>query len=815
VFAKYNESITSRCIGTINISYKNDNTGKTARITKEIVIDKHSNHKYGGWEIGPSNNVQIRRCSVCGYAETNIIHSPTLPPTSTQSPTPTPVPTPSPTPVPTPDANNHAFVAKTTWNMNSVNHWHACNYPGCNMDAHYDLSNMPNEARFSTHKYGGWENGPSNDTQVRRCAVCGYTESQEIFSVSINPQACTIREGNTQILTVNVRGYGNDKVTKTFSTSNTSIATVNRNGIVTARSYGTAEITVRGQVNGTGKVKTAKCVINVECAHRRTEKYYIEESDTKHREVRRCLSCSTIIEPSEPLLRDHTWSGRWVVRDIDANEYTHVCTKCGAFGGGTRIGYIEGSTTKHAYCPSTEWQFNKEYHWLACVYPNCNMTSHKTIGNLPENAVCKKHAFNGSGADQNICSECGKTRQEVDNYGRVEPKPTPCIHNYIEVIYKYEPNPITPVDQPTSEGHYVEYKCEYCKQSDPDRPKARIPHSLLRHFVDTENIDKHICDVCNWESECQYDEDNIEYTLTATCLNAGYLFGYKKCSNCENKIEVYRHEEPALEHTSDRRSVNKSFHAYNGTYWVSEIASKSCRYSSDIESNGILKTDEEGRPNSNGVLYHSADDTSREDQWVHYSINWCYRCGGTYRSEYVACENSIEYYAIKNATHKRHCKVCDRKGEERHQSSGANYVKMVGDYSAATRVGNVSFTAEEIAPYCKTELPARSDQSGNDLKKGLHAVINMCRKCGQYFIDRSENHSWAVYEHKFTQVGDYQHKFKWVCAICNYLSDEIIEDCYSYRTTTEPVEDWDTCYDEEFCYCICERDLGLHEFWVD
>ncbi len=542
VFAKYNESITSRCIGTINISYKNDNTGKTARITKEIVIDKHSNHKYGGWEIGPSNNVQIRRCSVCGYAETNIIHSPPLPPTSTQSPTPTPVPTPSPTPVPTPDANNHAFVAKTTWNMNSVNHWHACNYPGCNMDAHYDLSNMPNEARFSTHKYGGWENGPSNDTQVRRCAVCGYTESQEIFSVSINPQACTIREGNTQILTVNVRGYGNDKVTKTFSTSNTSIATVNRNGIVTARSYGTAEITVRGQVNGTGKVKTAKCVINVECAHRRTEKYYIEESDTKHREVRRCLSCSTIIEPSEPLLRDHTWSGRWVVRDIDANEYTHVCTKCGAFGGGTRIGYIEGSTTEHPYCASREWSYNKEFHWYKCVYPNCNMTSHKTIGNLPSDAGCKKHAFSGSGADQNICSVCGKTKQDLG----IEPTPTPCVHNYIEFIYTYDPNPISTVDQPTSEGHFVEYKCEYCNQSDPARPKEQIPHSL-NHFVKN-GEDWHNCSYCNWENECQYEERNIVYTTTATCLSPGHLIERKSCLYCNNEIESRLGDMGALGH---------------------------------------------------------------------------------------------------------------------------------------------------------------------------------------------------------------------------------------------------------------------------
>jgi hypothetical protein len=420
----------------------------------------------------------------------------------------------------------------------------------------------------TTHSFGSWRNGPANNTQERTCTICGYVDVMKPLSVVVSPSVIRLLEGRSQKITVNISGYGEGELTKTFSSSDTKVAMVTKNGgVVTARNYGTAIITINiGK--GTNIYKTVKCTVNVECSHKRTEKYYIIESDIAHKEARRCIACSTIVDASDATLKGHTWSTSWVANAYGV--YTHICTKCGALGGSVKSSSSFGSSVNHAYYPSNEWSYNKEYHWHECVYPYCNMTSHKTIGNLPSNAGCKKHAFRGSGADGNKCSECTRTRDEINDYLKVKPTPTPCIHEYEEFIYKYEENPISLINQPNEKGHYVEYKCKNCGQSDPDRPKELIGHPSINHFVKND-ADWHKCSVCDWEGECEYDDNNIEYQLTATCETDGYLIGYQKCLHCKNQIEGFSKEVSAYGHEYDPNSAKVGLYGKNNKYIKIEL----------------------------------------------------------------------------------------------------------------------------------------------------------------------------------------------------------------------------------------------------
>ncbi len=120
----------------------------------------------------------------------------------------------------------------------------------------------PNDYRFI---YG---EGGNNETQrfqyYNRVALYGSNgidnENVLATNISLNMTSIEVTEGNTMQLTATVLPSNTTNKTVIWTTSNSSVATVNSNGLVTAKAVGTATITAR-TIDGTNL--SASCVVTV------------------------------------------------------------------------------------------------------------------------------------------------------------------------------------------------------------------------------------------------------------------------------------------------------------------------------------------------------------------------------------------------------------------------------------------------------------------------------------------------------------------------------------------------------------------------
>lgn len=101
----------------------------------------------------------------------------------------------------------------------------------------------------------------SPSSRVISIAVPKSTQSTTISvtSVSLNRSSATLEKGDTLSLSATVSPSNASNKSVTWSSSNTSVATVSSSGVVTAKSAGTATITVKTSDGN----KTAKCTITV------------------------------------------------------------------------------------------------------------------------------------------------------------------------------------------------------------------------------------------------------------------------------------------------------------------------------------------------------------------------------------------------------------------------------------------------------------------------------------------------------------------------------------------------------------------------
>ena len=91
-------------------------------------------------------------------------------------------------------------------------------------------------------------------------ASCSVTVNQLATGITLNKTTATINNGETLQLTATVSPYNANNSTVTWSSSNTSVATVSSNGLVTAKSRGTATITAT-TTDGTNL--SASCSVTV------------------------------------------------------------------------------------------------------------------------------------------------------------------------------------------------------------------------------------------------------------------------------------------------------------------------------------------------------------------------------------------------------------------------------------------------------------------------------------------------------------------------------------------------------------------------
>jgi len=97
-----------------------------------------------------------------------------------------------------------------------------------------------------------------------KSASCAVTVNQLVTGITLNNTTLKVKEGNTSQLTATVSPSNANDTSVTWSSSNTEVATVNSDGLVTALTEGTCTITVTAN-DGSGK--SVICVVTVVADH--------------------------------------------------------------------------------------------------------------------------------------------------------------------------------------------------------------------------------------------------------------------------------------------------------------------------------------------------------------------------------------------------------------------------------------------------------------------------------------------------------------------------------------------------------------------
>ncbi|MBQ3137067.1 MAG: Ig-like domain-containing protein [Clostridia bacterium] len=92
-----------------------------------------------------------------------------------------------------------------------------------------------------------------------KTASCTVTVKQHVNAISLDKTAVSLEAGNTAALKVTVSPANATEKGYTFTSSNTAVATVSSAGVITAKTPGTATVTVRSKENN----KTATCKVTV------------------------------------------------------------------------------------------------------------------------------------------------------------------------------------------------------------------------------------------------------------------------------------------------------------------------------------------------------------------------------------------------------------------------------------------------------------------------------------------------------------------------------------------------------------------------
>ena len=144
--------------------------------------------------------------------------------------------------------------------------WHTMDKPDVmegNRNDYAEGSNQKNRNPFVDHPELAWKIfGDSASSSVKTACQAAYPDSgsssgsTDPTSISLNKSSASLEIGNTLQLSASLQPSGATG-TITWSSNNTSIATVNSTGLVTAKAAGTATITA--SINGL----TATCVVTV------------------------------------------------------------------------------------------------------------------------------------------------------------------------------------------------------------------------------------------------------------------------------------------------------------------------------------------------------------------------------------------------------------------------------------------------------------------------------------------------------------------------------------------------------------------------
>lgn len=163
---------------------------------------------------------------------------------------------------------------------------------------------------IATVNTNGFVTAKANGTATITCAAldgsgksatCVITVKTLATEVTLNQTAATVFKGNTLQLTATVAPSDATDNTVAWTSSNDAIATVNTNGLVTAKANGTATITC---TTTDGSDKSATCVVTVKALVKQITLNKTAASITKGKS----LQLSATVTPSDALDKSLTWT---------------------------------------------------------------------------------------------------------------------------------------------------------------------------------------------------------------------------------------------------------------------------------------------------------------------------------------------------------------------------------------------------------------------------------------------------------------------------------------------------------------------------
>ncbi len=169
--------------------------------------------------------------------------------------------------------------------------------PGTQYQTHFEYLTLSSVVpKKDGYTFKGWSTTLNGSVAYQPGGQFGENRSVTLYavwavipvtSVTLNKTSASLKKGETLTLTATVAPSDAANKSVTWSSSNTSVATVSTSGVVTAVGEGTAVITVKTADGG----KTATCTVAVAHTHSYTGTYY--ETAHPHKAYSKC-SCGEI-----------------------------------------------------------------------------------------------------------------------------------------------------------------------------------------------------------------------------------------------------------------------------------------------------------------------------------------------------------------------------------------------------------------------------------------------------------------------------------------------------------------------------------------
>ena len=232
--------------------------------------------------------------------------------------------------------------------------------------------------------------------------------------VNVDSTASSVAAGSTIQLTATLEpSDSTDEVT--WTTSDSSIATVNENGLVTGQGVGTATITAT-----TTSGKTATVTITVTCNHANVTKHEAVASTCVvqgNEEYYTCDACGEVVRGSDAKLplADHNY-GTWVeeVSPVHENKTSlpgtkghYQCSVCNKYFDANHNEITDLTIPAEAHTAQGNYKLDENNHWKECA---CGIImdseAHTPTEAVEENKVDPTCTRDGSHDEVVYCSVC-------------------------------------------------------------------------------------------------------------------------------------------------------------------------------------------------------------------------------------------------------------------------------------------------------------------------------------------------------------------------------------------------------------------------